>query len=533
MSKKRLRLAVWLALICVHAGWADEGHRHADAKEKLGTVSFPISCSAQGQKLIERGIALLHSFWFDEAQKQFEDAAQQEPACVMAYWAGAIGLYRPLAYRPSDSDMKQGWALLQKAQAMHAKTARERDYIDALAVFYRNDNRDYETRNREYSEAMERVYKQYSDDPEAAVFYALSLLAWGPDKDHPLINPEKSIAILNRVFQTNPNHPGVAHYLIHASDAPQLAPLGLDAARRYALIAPAAPHALHMPSHIFARLGLWQEDIQSNLAALEAARHPVSGHVGAEHQVHALEFLEYAYLQIGEDQKAQQMLSDQATIGYDQVDKNLVDYINRTRANSPAMFALEMRHWEDALELTPDLRAEPYNRAITHWAHAVAAGHLRNAAAVREAVKQYDAMLDATKRGPHSFRAQHMDTKHDEAQAWLDFVQGKNDDAVKLLRTVAERQDVEGKGEVELPAREMLADMLLEMGSPKEALAEYEKSLKTDPNRFNGLAGAAKAAELVHQPEKASTYYLRLLKNCENGAHSNRPELAHARSVSR
>ena len=307
-------------------------------------------------------------------------------------------------------------------------------------------------------------------------------------------------------------------------------PLGLAAARRYAQIAPAAPHALHMPSHIFARLGLWQDDIQSNLASLEAARHPVSMHVGAEHQVHAMEFLEYAYLQIGADQKAEQMVREQATIGYDQVDKNLVDYLDRTRASSPAMYFLETRDWKSAAGLKPDIKAQPYNQAVTYWAHAVAAGHLRNAAAAREAVHQFDAMVDATKRGPQAFRAQRMEIKHDEASAWLAFTENRNDEALKLLRAVADKQDVEGKGEVELPAREMLADMLLEMGRPEDALTEYEKSLKTDPNRFNGLAGAAKAAELTHQPEKAKAYYAQLLKNCE-GQDSDRSELAQARSL--
>jgi len=533
MKRRLLSVGLTLALSCGSGLWADQAHDHADTKEKLGTVFFPISCSPQEQESVERGIALLHSFWFDEAQKQFEEAVQKDPQCAMAYWAEAIGLYRPLAYRSSDSDMKQGWTLVQKAQALRAQTPRERDYIDALSVFYRNDRRDYETRNREYSEAMEKVYRQYPADEEAAVFYAMSLLTWGPDKNHPLINPEKAIEILNRVFEKNPNHPGVAHYLIHAADAPQLAPLGLAAARRYAQIAPAAPHALHMPSHIFARLGLWQDDIQSNLASLEAARHPVAMHVGAENQVHAMEFLEYAYLQIGADQKAEQMVREQAAIGYNQVDKNLVDYLDRTRANSPAMYFLEMRHWKDAADLKPDLHAQPYNQAVTYWAHAVAAGHLRNAAAAREAVRQFDAMVEATKRGPHAFRAQYMEVNHDEAAAWLAFTEGRNDDGLKLLRAVAEKQDVEGKGEVELPAREMLADMLLEIGRPEDALREYEKALKTDPNRFNGLAGAARAAELAHQPEKARTYYAQLLENCDYGTQSDRVELGHARSFTR
>jgi tetratricopeptide (TPR) repeat protein len=538
MKKKLLWLTLTVAL-SARVLSAAQAHLHSDPNAKLGTVSFPISCSSAAQQAIEHGLALQHSFLFDEAEKQFHEATEKDPACAMAYWAEALGLYRPLAYRSTDSDMQQGWQWVRKAQALHAKTQRERDYIDALAVFYREDQNNakrdgdkqsYETRNREFSQALGKIYQQYPEDHEAAVFYAMSLLTWGPDAEHPLINPQKAIAILNQVFHENPDHPGVAHYLIHAADAPQLAPLGLEAARRYAQIAPAAPHALHMPSHIFARLGLWQEDIQSNLASLAAARHPAGMHVGAENQVHAMEFLEYAYLQIGEDQQAAEMVRQQAVIGYDQVDKNLVDYLNRTRANSPAMYDLETRHWKEVTALQPDLKAESYNQAITYWTHAVAAGHLRDAAAARDAVNHNDAMIEETKRGPHAFRAEYMTTKRDEARAWLAFAEGKNDEAIQLLRAVAAKQDIEGKGEVELPAREMLADMLLEMGRPQDALIEYENSMKVDPNRFNGIYGAARAAELTHQVEKAATYYAQLLKNCDNGTHSDRSELAQARA---
>jgi tetratricopeptide (TPR) repeat protein len=214
------------------------------------------------------------------------------------------------------------------------------------------------------------------------------------------------------------------------------------------------------------------------------------------------------------------------------MDKGLDGYLNQQRAHFPAMYALERHQWKEALALQPPSGAEPENLAITYWARAVGAGHLRDAAAAQDAVNQFDVMLDATRKGKHPYRADRMSTNHDEAHAWLAFAQGKNDDALKLLRAVADKQDAEGKGEVELPAREMLADMLLEMGRPEEALAEYEKSMKTDPNRFNGLAGAAQAGELLHQAEKAKTYYAQLLKNCDNGAHSDRVELAHARSLS-
>jgi tetratricopeptide (TPR) repeat protein len=485
------------------------------------------------QRPFERGVALLHSFWYDEADKQFQQVADQDPQCAIAYWGEAMSLFHQLWSRPEESDLKEGWDLIRKGQAIGAKTQRERDYIDGLAIFYRDyDKVDHEQRCMAYSHAMEKVYHSYPKDNEAAVFYALSLLTWAPDANTALNNAKQAIAILNRLFAADPDDPGVAHYLIHAADDPRLAQLGLPAARRYAQIAPASPHALHMPSHIFARLGLWQEDIQSNLATVAATQQPSAIHFGAEHQVHSIEFLEYAYLQIGEDGKAETIANGLGNVREQDLDKGLDGYLNQKRAYFPAMYALERHQWKEAVTLQPPPGAEPENQQITYWARAIGAGHLRDAAAAQDAVNQFDAMLDATRKGKHPYRADRMGTNHDEAHAWLAFAQGRDDDALKLLRTVADKQDAEGKGEVELPAREILADMLLEMGRPEEALAEYEKSMQTDPNRFNGLAGAGRAAELAHQPEKARTYYTQLLKNCDNGAHSDRVELAHARSFS-
>jgi tetratricopeptide (TPR) repeat protein len=530
MKKRLLSVGLALALTCRSALWADEHHPHSPANEKLGTVSFPTSCASTVQKPFERGVALLHSFWYDEAYKQFQQVADQDPQCAIAYWGAAMSLFHQLWARPEQSDLKEGWDLVRKAQTTGAKTQRERDYIDALAVFYRDyDKLDHEQRCMAYSKAMEKVYQRYSNDHEASVFYALSLLTWAPDAHTALDNAKKAIAILNQLFAIDPDDPGVAHYLIHAADDPRLAQLGLPAALRYAQIAPASPHALHMPSHIFARLGLWQEDIQSNLATIAASQQPSAIHFGAEHRVHSMDFLEYAYLQIGEDDKAKAMANGLGEIREQDMDKGLDGYLNQMRAHFPAMYALERHQWKEAMALQPPSGAEPENQQITYWARAVGAGHLRDAVAAQDAVDQFDAMLAATRKGKHPYRADRMSTNQDEAHAWLAFAQGRNDDALKLLRTVADKQDGEGKGEVELPAREMLADMLLEMGRPAEALAEYEKSLKTDPNRFNGLAGAAMAAEMAHQPEKASIYYAQLLKNCD-GQQSDRPELAHARS---
>jgi hypothetical protein len=522
----RTTLLVLTAALCP-ALLADQVHHDPDPSQKVGRVSFPISCAGGAQNSIEQGLALMHSFLFDDAEDQFRAAATEDSTCAMAYWAEAIGLYRPLAYAPTDADNKLGWEFIRKAKTLGPKTPRERDYVKAAEVLYRPDERSYRDRNHQYSAALEKLSKGYPHDREAAVFYALSLLTLA-DSEHPVANSEKAIAILNRIFQENPDHPGVAHYLVHAADSPQLAHLGLDAARRYAEIAPAAPHALHMPSHIFARLGLWQEDIQSNLASLYATQNPSAVHVRAEHALHAMEFLEYAYLQIGEDKKAEEMVQAQAKIGYDQVDKNLHDYVNRTRANSPALYDLETRNWKAVEILSADPAVESYNQAIIYWAQAIAAGHLGNVNAAHHAVDRYDALLQETKEGPQSHRAKYMITKRDEARAWLFFLQGQNHDAIALLRAVADKQDVEGKGEIELPAREMLADLLLEMNRPAEALMEFEKSMKVDPNRFNGLYGAGRAAERLGQGDKEQLYYGQLSKNCA-ASQSKRPELERAR----
>jgi len=524
-------LALTLAITFFSAtAWCDEHHEHFNPNEKLGTVSFPISCSPSVQKSFERGVALLHSFWYDEAQSQFKEVSEKDPHCAMAYWGEAMSLYHQLWSRPTDGDLAQGAGLMKKAKAAKPKTQRERDYVEAMAAFYRDPKLDYEKRADAYAAAMQKVYERNPGDHEAAAFYALSLLASEPDEDLTLANPKKAIAILNKLYAEEPDHPGVAHYLIHACDNPQLAEQGLVAARRYASIAPSSAHALHMPSHIFARLGLWQEDIQSNLASIAASQK--SAGEAKMHAVHAMDFLEYAYLQVGENSKAKALVDEVAAMQKPSDDSSMGREMQRyyvyARAHFAALYFLETRQWTEAMALQPPADAPATVRAITYWTHAVAGGHLRDLAATKQAVEQYNAMLEETAKGDRPYAANGMKTGADEARAWLAFVQGKNEEAIALLRPVADRQDVVGKGEVDLPARELLADMLLEMNRPQEALMEYERSLKTDPNRFNGLYGAARAAELAHEPEKARTFYAQLIKNC--GDSTERPELAKART---
>ena len=509
-----------------HAGTA--GHQAQSASnEKLGTVSFPTSCAASQQKAFDRGVALLHDFWYAKAEQQFKDIVAADPTCAIAYWGEAMTLWHQIWDRPDAETMQSGLALVQKGQKLGAKTQRERDYIDALAVFYQNSGKSsFEVRVNAYSQAMEKLHEKYPQDHDAAAFYGLSLLAAVPPHDTTFANQKKALALLNAEFPLAPDNPGIPHYIIHSCDSPQMAADGLAAARRYGEIAPSAPHAAHMPSHIFARLGLWQEDIQSNLASIAAVEAQRSGSMG--HELHAMDFLNYAYLQVGEDAKAKQIVDQVATMDMTPT-RDMHGYLDMARAGFPATYDIEMRHWKEAAALEPSKDAEPQNAAITYWARAVGSGHLKDAVAAKQDLAKYDAMVEAVKKSPDAYLAVYMDTDRDEVRAWIAVAEGKNDEAAQIMRAVADKQDAHGKGEVEIPAREMLADILLESNHPEQALAEYERSMKIDPNRFNGLYGAARAAEMAKQSATAEKYYAQLVKNCA-GATSDRPELARAKT---
>ncbi len=518
-------MALLPLLLCTSLLLAGQGNQpQSAAKEKLGTVNFPISCAASQQKAFDRGVALLHDFWYDKAEQQFKDVIAADPTCAIAYWGEAMSLWHEIWDRPNEATLQRGLALVQKGQKLGAKTQRERDYLNALVLFYQNYNTSsFEARVNAYSQAMEKLHETYPQDHEATAFYGLSLLAAVPPRDTTFANQKKALALLNQEFPLAPDNPGIPHYIIHACDSPQMAADGLAAARRYGEIAPSAPHAAHMPSHIFARLGLWQEDIQSNLASIAAAEQ--SGSTG--HELHAMDFLNYAYLQVGEDDKAHQLVAEVATMKV-MPGRDMRDYLDIARSGFPATYEIEMRHWKDAAALEPVKDAKPENAAITYWARAVGSGHLHDAGAAKQDLAQYDAMVEAVMKSPDAYLAKYMDTGRDEIRAWVTFAEGKNDEAAEIMRAVADKQDAHGKGEVEIPAREMLADILLESNHPEQALAHYERSMTIDPNRFNGLYGAARAAEMAKQPATADKYYSQLVKNCA-GATSDRPELARAR----
>jgi tetratricopeptide (TPR) repeat protein len=534
---KRLAWILPLSLLFAFPAFADDhGHQHhEDLNEtQLGTVHFPVSCAAAMQKPFQRGVALLHSFWYEEAEKQFLQIVKDDQFCAMAHWGVAMSLWHQLWNQPDEKVIAHGLDEVHKAQSGSKNiTARERGYIAAIAAFYENSTQlDHDARARAYADAMQKVYQDYPDDHEAAVFYALSLLASDPHEDATFARRKQAAAILETLFATEPDHPGVAHYLIHSYDKPQLAELGIPAARRYAQVALGAPHALHMPSHIFARVGLWQDDIKSNIASIAATRESAAMHMGGEgHQFHAMDFLFYAYLQSGREADARSLMEevrkmpamhDMYGLGFDPHEATL--------AHFTALYPIEMHDWATAAAITPMEVPGTAEGSMGYWAKAIGSAHLGKADEVRKDVaaieRIHQSLVDTKKKD----FAENAESDLKQAQAWLAFAEGKYDDAVEVLRALADKEDSLGDEPQGIPTREMIADMLLEAKRPQQALAEYQTDLKLNPNRFNGLYGAARAAEQAGKSGDATEYYATLLKVCE-GSNSTRPELSRAREL--
>jgi tetratricopeptide (TPR) repeat protein len=510
----------------------------SSAAERLGTVSFEVSCSPPVQAPFNRGVALLHDFWYGEAKRQFETVAHEDPSCAMAHWGIAMSIYHQIWNRPDEDTMAQGQAEMQKAAAPAAKTAREREYVAALGRFYQPGQQDYQARVEAYSAAMRELYRRYPKDADAGAFYALSLLAAEAPGDSSLAPQHKALAVLNPLFSVYPDHPGVVHYIIHACDTPSLAADGLAAAKHYGEIAPSGAHAVHMPGHIFARLGMWQEDIKANLASVAAsqaaqARQESDG----MDQFHSDDFLLYAYLQSGQEARAQSVVHD-ATAQLSRLEAmpEMTSHFMQSmfpyyRIELPAIYSLELRDWKAAAALEPLAGASPETQVLTYWARIVADGHLRQAEQTRADLAAYDALLAQVRQGKHAYYADSTGARIERGEilAWVAFANGDQGEALIQMRASADLQDKVGQGEVDIPAREMLADMLLEYRQPQQALAEYERALKQSPNRFNGLFNAGMAAETLGDKTKAMKYYVALLESTGNGAQSTRPEIDHAK----
>ena len=529
------RLAVFFLLVISFCpAFADEGQHHEEmTAEQLGTVHFPVPCAAAVQQNFTSGVALLHSFWYEEAEKTFEHVAEDDPRCAMAHWGVAMSLWHELWNHPNNAVIARGMAEARKARSLHPKTNREKGYVLAIEAFYGGPaSRDYQDRASAYSQAMGKIYHRHPEDHEGAAFYALSLLASEPENDG-TSNRKQAAAILEKLFAEEPEHPGVAHYLIHTYDTPQMAALGLPAARRYAKIAPAAPHALHMPSHIFARLGLWQDDIDSNLASIAASRRSGAMHMGGEsHEFHAMDYLVYAYLQSGREAEAERIIEEIKAMPPMQ-DMYGEGFDPRFRALTifSARCALELHHWSEAAVLEPVPGASLGDSSTTYWARAIGFARSGRPAEARKELAEIEAIHKKLVEQHKTWQADAAEQDSQEAGAWIAHAESDNDAAIKALRSVAEKQESAGsEPDGAIPAREMLADLLLEMRRPEQALAEYEADLKFHPNRFNGLYGAATAAELAGKNQQATSYYAQLVKICAGSA-SDRPELSRAKAL--
>src|SRR6266576_1667020 len=508
---------------------ADEGHHHDDLSEQqFGSVHFPTSCNPKVQKNFERGVALLHSFAFETAEATFRQVAQDDPHCAMAHWGIAKTFSR--WGTPNPKQLQHGWEEIKIAKSLGAMTARERSYIAAQAALYAHPEKKDEKREQKYLKAMEALYRHYPGDHEGAAFYAFALNDSDRDDDPAHARRKQAADILEKLFLLEPNHPGVAHYLIHTYDYPGMAELGLPAARRYAKIAPAAPHAQHMPSHIFARLGMWQEDIDSNLASIAASRNAAATHMGDEgHQYHAMEYLVYAYLQSGREKEAMRVIEDVKTLpkmnnmyGTD-FDPNISAQVEYS-----ASYVMELHLWKDAVALPSLTDNQDGDSSLTYKARAIGAARLGDLQTAKLSLASIQTLHENLLKKKQMVAANAVDEDSRVVQAWIDHAQSKNDEALELLRPIAAKDHGLFATDGDTPAHEMMGDILIEMNRPEAALAEYEAELKVSPNRFNSVYGAAHAAEMAKHADKAAGYYRELVAMCTLGD-SIRPELSRAR----
>ena len=521
--------------------WAheDDAARQGAAPEKLGEVNFPVSCSAAAQKEFNRAMALFHSFWFDPAKKSFARVQELDPQCAMAQWGIAImSMGNPFAWPANPNAMKAAAAAAAEAHRIGASSERERDYIAALGVFFNDwENIDYRTRVIAFEKAMEGVARRHPQDLEAQILYALVLDATALPTDKSFANQLKAAGILEPLFGKYPNHPGVPHYLIHTYDYAELAHKGLPAARVYAGIAPSVPHALHMPSHIFSRVGLWEEMVEGNRASYRIAMGELSEKtlgIGAYDALHAMDYMVFGHLQQAQDRAAQQIADEVAAIRKVNVENFVAAY---AFASIPSRIALEHRDWAQAaaLELSPpDLAWSkfPQAEAILVFARGLGAARTGDINAARRDLQRLQALKDAMTAAKIGYWAGQADFQIKTVNAWIALAEKRNDEALQSMRAAAEAEEASDKHPVTpgniVPSRELLAEMLMETGQPAQALAEYERSLKRDANRFRSVYGAARAAEAAGNSGAARDYYAKLQSLTANHD-TERPELARAR----
>jgi hypothetical protein len=529
MLRARSRIAISAILataLTLAAGPAVRADHNHSSEEHVGNVDFPTSCSVQAQPSLEKGLALLHSFQYSESDRTFGEAAEHDPQCAMAYWGKAMSQYYLLWDFPDDKQLTEGRKDVELAQKAGEQSPREREYVAAAAAFFDSDPKlSHADRTKLYVDGMAKLHADNPQDVEAGALYAVALISLAEDNVDDMANRRKAVAVLNPLFAEHPNNPGLAHYLIHACDVPELAPEGLVAARAYAKIAPDSSHAEHMPSHIFTRLGLWQESIDSNLAAIAAAADATkAGRGDAGYQFHPMDFLDYTYLQSGYEAKARALVPELKTVPGAKPDQ-IADH----EALFEARDAMELRRWKEAASLAVHDDQKFIWRDNTYWARSIGAARSGDLAAARRDAKTLASVVKqqyAYEKKLGNMVTSGKNVMELEADAWIAFGAGKTDAALADLRAAAEREDKEHAEPFNAPAREMLADMLFQLKRPAESLAAYQSVLKDHPNRFDAVLGAAQAAEAASQHDEAQALYAQLKKISLPGA--DRPELQEA-----
>ncbi len=498
-----------------------------ETDQRLGTVHFATSCNETAQRRFDRGMRYQHSFWYRQSKEIFEDVLKADPDCGIAHWGIALSLLNNPHGPVPPPNLPAGLAAIQKAKAVGAKTQRERDYIDALALMYVDyDKIGHVPRIQAYTKAMEALAQRYPEDDEAQILYAIALNTSASPADKTYAQQLKGAAILEPISKRLPQHPGVTHYLIHLYDYPATAAKGLDAANRYAKIAPAAPHAQHMPSHIYTRVGYWKESIASNIASARAAkadREPAD-------QLHGMDYLVYAYLQLAQDNKAREVIDEMNTVtGFNPNVRGAMFAL----AASPARYMVERGDWKGAAELQVRPSPAAFVDAITHFARALGAARSGKPDAAKADIAKLAELRDKLREAKDAYWSEQVDIQWQVVSAWVLYSQGKSDDALKAMAAAADAEDKTEKSPVTpgplAPARELYGAMLLDRGLAKAALAAFEATLKKEPNRLGATIGAAKAAEKAGDMTKARQHYAAVVALAEN-ADPVRSEIAAARA---